>query len=365
MKLFLCGDVMTGRGIDQILAAPCDPALHEPWVKSALDYVALAERASGPLPRRAGPAYVWGDALGELSLARPDARIVNLETAVTTRDEYAGDKGIHYRMSPPNAACLAAAGIDCCVLANNHVLDWGRAGLLETLDALERAAIRAAGAGRDAAQALAPAVIALPGGRRVLVFAFGLESAGVPRDWAARGREAGVSFLADLSARTAEAVAARLLAARRPGDVVIASIHWGGNWGYEVSPEQRRFAHRLIDSGAVDLVHGHSAHHPGRIELHRGRLILYACGDFVNDYEGIGGHEEYRPDLSLMFFADLDDADGRLRELTLVPMRIRRFRLQRASEEEAGWLAARLGTESGLALERAADGRVRLAGSAA
>lgn len=58
MKLFLCGDLMTGRGIDQILPAPCDPELDEPWVKSALDYVALAEQRSGPIPRAADPAYI-------------------------------------------------------------------------------------------------------------------------------------------------------------------------------------------------------------------------------------------------------------------------------------------------------------------
>ena len=51
MKLFLCGDVMTGRGIDQILPAPCDPELDEPWVKSALDYVRLAERGGATIPR--------------------------------------------------------------------------------------------------------------------------------------------------------------------------------------------------------------------------------------------------------------------------------------------------------------------------
>jgi poly-gamma-glutamate synthesis protein (capsule biosynthesis protein) len=75
MKLFLCGDVMTGRGIDQILPAPCDAELDEPWVKSALDYVSLAERAGAAIPRRASPEYIWGDALAELERARPDARM--------------------------------------------------------------------------------------------------------------------------------------------------------------------------------------------------------------------------------------------------------------------------------------------------
>ena len=68
---------------------------------------------------------------------QPDARIINLETAVTRSHDRA-NKGINYRMSPENAECLVAAGIDCCVLANNHVLDWGRAGLLETLAVVQK-----------------------------------------------------------------------------------------------------------------------------------------------------------------------------------------------------------------------------------
>ena len=215
MKLFLCGDVMTGRGIDQILPAPCDPAIDEPWMKSALDYVRLAERTSGPIPRPAEPAYIWGDALAELEREAADARIVNLETAVTTSEERAA-KGINYRMSPANAACLSAARIDCCVLANNHMLDWGRPGLLETLDTLQRAGIRTAGAGRDSEKAAAPAVIEVGTGR-ILVFAFGLESAGVPEDWSARADTPGVSWLPDLSSQTTDALADRILAKRRPG----------------------------------------------------------------------------------------------------------------------------------------------------
>jgi poly-gamma-glutamate synthesis protein (capsule biosynthesis protein) len=139
MTLFLCGDVMTGRGIDQVLPHPGDPVLHEGYATSALDYVALAERANGPIPRPAEFAYVWGDALAEWARIAPDLRIINLETAVTTRDDWQRGKGIHYRMHPANVPCLTAAAIDCCVLANNHVLDWGYAGLAETLQTLRRA----------------------------------------------------------------------------------------------------------------------------------------------------------------------------------------------------------------------------------
>lgn len=117
VTLFVCGDVMTGRGIDQILPTPSDPQLFEPVAHSALEYVRLAERRNGRIGRPGSFGYVWGDALGELQRRRPDARIVNLETAVTTSQDAWADKGIHYRMHPQNVPCLTAAGIDCCVLA--------------------------------------------------------------------------------------------------------------------------------------------------------------------------------------------------------------------------------------------------------
>lgn len=351
MKLFLCGDVMIGRGIDQVLATPCPPGIDEPWVKDARDYVALAERAGGPIPRGVAPAYVWGEALALLETERPDLRIVNLETAVTTSATRA-PKGINYRMHPANAAVLSAARIDCCVLANNHVLDWSVRGLEETLDTLHGAGLRTAGAGRDAAEAEAPAVLDVHAKGRVLVFAYGLESSGVPAGWAAGEGRPGVSFLPDLSAASAARVCAHVLAHKRGGGLAVVSLHWGPNWGYAVERAQREFAHRLIDAGAADLVHGHSSHHPGALEIHRERLILYGCGDLLNDYEGIEGHEEYRPELALMYFVTLDP-DGALRDLALRPLRLRRFRLERAGEADAGWLAATLRRVSGPDFERA------------
>jgi len=98
--LFLCGDVMTGRGIDQILPHPGDPALHASYMRSARGYVALAEGETGPLPRAAPFDHVWGDALAELAHVAPAARIANLETAITDGGEPWSGKGIHYRMPP-------------------------------------------------------------------------------------------------------------------------------------------------------------------------------------------------------------------------------------------------------------------------
>jgi poly-gamma-glutamate synthesis protein (capsule biosynthesis protein) len=337
---------MTGRGVDQVLPHAGDPRIHESYARSALDYVALAEQANGPIPRPVDFAYIWGDALALLDRARPDARIVNLETSVTRSDDYWVDKGINYRMHPANVPCLTAASIDCCALANNHVLDYGYPGLLETLDALAGAGIRAAGAGRTTAEARAPALIDIPGKGRVIVFSFATRSSGVPGSWNAGDERPGIDLLEDLSDRTVARIGAAVTSAKRPRDVVVASIHWGDNWGYRVPAEHVRFGHELIGAG-VDVVHGHSSHHPRPIEVFEGKLILHGCGDFVDDYEGISGYEEFRGDLALMYLADIDPADGRLVALSMAPMRMRRFRLNRASHEEARWLCDTINRESG------------------
>jgi poly-gamma-glutamate synthesis protein (capsule biosynthesis protein) len=247
-------------------------------------------------------------------------------------------------MHPANVGCLLAAGIDCCVLANNHVLDWGHHGLSETLATLRTAGIRTAGAGADENEASAPAILDLAGKHRVLVFAFALNSAGVPREWAAAKNRAGVSYLPDLAPATADAIASRVGTLKRTGDIAIASIHWGGNWGYDVPRSQREFARELVEHAGIDVVHGHSSHHPKGIEIYRDRPILYGCGDFLNDYEGIGGYESFRSELALMYFPTFGSS-GALEEFTLVPTMTRHFRLNRAHGDTVAWLAATLTRE--------------------
>jgi poly-gamma-glutamate synthesis protein (capsule biosynthesis protein) len=310
--------------------------------------------------------YVWGDALAELAQLAPDVRIVNLETAVTTHPE-AWPKGINYRMHPRNTPLLTAAGVDCCVLANNHVLDWGFPGLAETLATLTDAGIQHAGAGADLAAAQAPAVLELPdqakGRCRVLVFAFGSESSGIDRNWAAAPNRPGVNLLPDLSDATVAVIAAQVAAVKQARDIAVASIHWGGNWGYRIPEAQRGFAHALIDRAQIDVVHGHSSHHPKGIEVYRQRPIIYGCGDLLNDYEGIRGHERYRGELGLMYFPSLDPASGQLQRFILTPTRIRRLRLQQAAPAEAQWLADLLNREGqslGTAVRRDQQGRLVL-----
>jgi poly-gamma-glutamate synthesis protein (capsule biosynthesis protein) len=149
--------------------------------------------------------------------------------------------------------------------------------------------------------------------------------------WAAREKFPGVNFIPVFPAQVAAEVIESIKRQSRPEDLVIFSVHWGSNWGYRVPEEQIHFARALIDSGAVDVIHGHSSHNVRPLEIYRGKLILYGAGDFLNDYEGIAGNEDYRDDLSLMYFPTFDCRTGRLTRLRIIPLQIFRFSLRRAS----------------------------------
>jgi poly-gamma-glutamate capsule biosynthesis protein CapA/YwtB (metallophosphatase superfamily) len=332
---------MLGRGIDQILRAPCKPTLHEAYVTDARDYVTLAEERSGPIPRRARPDYPWGEALAILESAQLDARVINLETSITRADAYDPGKGIHYRMSPENAACLAAAKVEICALGNNHVLDWGELGLVDTLATLDRVQISHCGAGRDRDAAARPAIIELGERGRIAVFSVGCRDGGVPAWWAATAERPGVYLVERLDLEELLGLQGVIDRWRGPETRIVLSIHWGPNWGFDTPETHRRAAHWLIEEAGVDVVHGHSSHHVKGIEVYRGRLILYGCGDLLTDYEGIGGHESHRGELSLLYLVTLG-ADGSLAQLEMVPMRTCRFRLQRATSDETRWLARTL-----------------------
>jgi poly-gamma-glutamate capsule biosynthesis protein CapA/YwtB (metallophosphatase superfamily) len=362
ITIFFCGDLMTGRGIDQILPHPADPILYEPFMKSALGYVELAQKAKGIIPRPVDFAYIWGDALDELRDMAPDVRIANIETAITQSVDNL-DKGINYRMNPENLPCLAAGGINCGCLANNHILDWGVRGLSETIDCLRRAEIKHAGAGLNIEEAQAPAVLELKDRGRLIIYSFGDTTSGIPLNWAATHHKPGVYLLKDLSKEAVHRMEQMILKVKRTGDVVITSIHWGANWDYSISQKQRDFAHRLIDQAGVDLIYGHSSHHVKGIEVYGNKLILYGCGDFLNDYEGIKGYPGFRSDLGLMYFASIDAKSGELLSLQMTPTAIRHFRVGRASGVDSLWLknvANRECTKLGTSVDFTIEGRLSL-----
>lgn len=367
--LLLCGDVMTGQGISPLVPPAGSPLLRS--MRSALDYVHDAGAAPGAgradasapdqLPRPVCFEYPWGDALPLLRKEAPDLRLANLEACITARGTPASPQ-IHARLPPRQLPVLAALGVQGVVLAGPHALDWGPHGLHDTLHCLRQAGIRGVGAGHDSAEAAREAQWPLPGQGRLRLLAYGHASCGVAATAAAARRRPGINWLRGLDADAVAAIAARVAAQRREGDIVVVSLHWGPHWGYEVTPEQRGFAQALVDVAGVDLVWGQASRHPRPIEVHHGRLILYGVGTFLKDAAGAAGHEQLRPELAALYLPRLA-ADGRLLELRLWPLRVHLFRLKRASASEGQWLARALGTACrylGTALAPRGDGSLRL-----
>lgn len=344
VKLFLCGDVMTGRGIDQALPFPVPPVLYESWVKNARIYLRLAEQKNGRIETPLAWDYIWGDALKVWEKELPDLKLINLETSITSFPEPWPGKGINYRMNPKNINLLTAAGIGHCSLANNHTLDWGRPGLEETLQTLKEANIRYSGAGMNLSEAVKPSVFQMDKGR-VLVFSYATGSSGVPGPWLVTPGLPGVNYLPETGEKEILQIQQTIKEIKQSGDVVVFSIHWGGNWGYAIPSIHREFACRLLDEAGVDLIYGHSSHHPLGLEVHNNKLIIYGAGDFINDYEGISGHEEFRGELTLMFFPVIMFKTGELKSLKMIPMEIKNFRLNRAKAKDATWLFNTLNRE--------------------
>ena len=364
ISLFLCGDVMTGRGIDLVLPCVGDPTLHESNIKSAEGYLKLAENLNGEIPKPVDYSYIWGDAIEVLEKEAPDLRIINLETSITISNDFMKGKACNYRMHPGNISVMPEAKIDICVLANNHILDWGYDGLAETLETLKKANIKFAGAGCNLEEAELPVVTNISGKGRVKVFSYCSDTSGVPLNWAAENTKPGVNLIKSLSDEIIKGIKKKVEAVKQPGDVIVISIHWGNNWGYRIPYEQKRFAHELIDKAGIDIIYGHSSHHPRPIEVYKDKLIIYGAGDLINDYEGIysrgkktkfnlkkirhlwknfkRGNRIFRNDLVLMYFVSVEPSSGKLKNLMTVPMQIKKFKLNYPSEKDAEWLRNRM-----------------------
>jgi len=335
---------MTGRGIDQIFPHSVDPKLYESYVKDARQYRDLAEHKNGRIPYPVFFQYIWGDALAVWREMSPVVKIINLETCLTVHDQPWMGKGINYRMHPNNIKILTVAGIDVCSLSNNHIMDWERHGLDETIKTLQGADIIFTGAGKNQEEAENPGIIPFDP-YRIIVLSYGLESSGIPPSWAAQKQLSGINLLPAKLSTAVDLIKEQVNRIKQKNDIIVFSVHWGENWGYDIPLEHSELAHQLIDLAGVDIILGHSVHHPVGFDVYQGKLILYGAGDFINDYEGIGGYEEYRGDLSLMYFPEVNPMSGALISMKIVPMEVKNFRLNHCSRSDALWLSEMLNRE--------------------
>ena len=381
--LTFLGDVMLGRLVDQLFPQHVNNTHDEEIAAHFVrDYPSILGNgnytASSP----------WGTTLPLLCAS--DLTLINLETSVTTSSESWPQKKFNYRMHPSNLGpILQAAHVDYVSLANNHTLDFGTEGLVETVWTLKEAGVSFAGAGETTLESYRAAVLWLPrkaqeyhsrrvDGQKVLqsqqeqpqdhAYPVHVYSASDhPHDW----NTVPTFHLIDYSSKTRVRLRRLLLtggATTHPPEndyvnedhefhhrahhhhqqsgsssstpasaLKIFSIHWGPNYTWHPSDRIRALAHFLIDECGVDIVHGHSSHHVQGVERYHGKVIIYGCGDFVDDYTM---HEDFRNDLGAVwrvtvkekFGSEQDDNRGvnenglSLDRLEIFPMRIDRFR---------------------------------------
>jgi poly-gamma-glutamate capsule biosynthesis protein CapA/YwtB (metallophosphatase superfamily) len=306
MNIALTGDVMLGRLVDRRVIQNAHVA----------------------------PAMVWGDVLPLLLAA--DLRLINLECVISRRGAmwHPHTKLFHFRAHPRAIDVLSAARIDGVTLANNHVLDYGPEALAECLARLDCAGIRHTGAGRTLSEAIAPALLETAAGPIGLIALTDNEP-----HWEALANRPGVQFVAYNAQGLIEPYRSQLshliAATRRKAACVIISAHVGPNWGAP-SAAMRALAHELIDLGA-DLYWGHSNHTPQGMEMYHAKPILYATGDFIDDY---AVDPNQRNDRSFLFIAELDN--GRVQRIQLHPVAIENCRVRRAHAAEARFLQERM-----------------------
>jgi poly-gamma-glutamate capsule biosynthesis protein CapA/YwtB (metallophosphatase superfamily) len=118
-----------------------------------------------------------------------------------------------------------------------------------------------------------PAIIKCILNKRVLVFSAGMASSGIPFNWKATVQRPGIYYLPDLSQDTLTSVTKNIKQFKKTNDIVIFSIHWDSNWGYDISETLRSFAHNLINIANIDVIFGHSSHHPRQIELYQHKIL--------------------------------------------------------------------------------------------
>jgi len=226
------------------------------------------------------PEYFYGDVLPILRQA--DAVLANLEAPITTSDERWRRtwKSFHFRADPDAVRILTCGNIRFVCLANNHMMDFGASGLKDTLATLDAAGIRRAGAGADAAEAAAPVMLELPKLKIGLLAA----TDNMP-EFSAGPSQAGTHHLR-FSRKSAglDWVERSVIALREAGaGLVVLSLHWGPNMRLRPTRKFRDFAHGAIERG-VDVIHGHSAHVFQAVERHKGGVIIYDSGNFIDDY---------------------------------------------------------------------------------
>lgn len=311
----LTGDVMLGRTLDRVITEK-------------------------------GYDYPWGNMLPVLKCA--DINLINLETTLTDSVDQVS-KIFNFKASPDKITSLERADVSVANLANNHILDFGVEGLLETMHTLDLARIQHVGAGRNITEASQPIVITR---NNLSVGVIGITDN--EPEWKAT-RLPGICYVDIESPDQHEVLFNSLHQLRSETDIVIVSVHWGPNMRERPGQSFVEFAHKLSHHGA-NVIHGHSAHILQGIEVYNNSFILYDTGDFVDDYMV---NWNLRNDLAAYFLLTVN-RDG-VYDLQITPTRIKGCQVNRATGEDYDWVMHRLKfLSSGFGTVLSPEGKIAL-----
>ena len=246
-----------------------------------------------------------------------DLFVVNLECPFTRRGDKI-PKNFNFRARPELVSALLAGGVGAVSLANNHLMDYGPLGLLDTLETLEQAHLPHFGAGRNLAEARQPAIIERNGLRLAFLGYFFLGENNIePAEVVATNAKPGVAGHHSDAGLIEGMVREDVASAKAHADLVIPFFHWGREGSHFPEPYQIRLARAAIDSGAAAVLGSHP-HVLQGMELYRGAPIVYSLGNFV-----FGGNWDPKNKEGALFKARFSPA-GYL-DSEVIPLRIDRY----------------------------------------
>jgi poly-gamma-glutamate capsule biosynthesis protein CapA/YwtB (metallophosphatase superfamily) len=303
---FLSATLLMAAAAHAIAAqpTPATPAPSDDLVVSAVGDIML-DASSRPIMDGMGYDYAYAEV--RKFFAGSQIIFGNLEGPLTDRGTAETDKKFTFRSPPAKvSAALKNAGFNVVSLANNHMLDYGPDGLAQTIETLDTAGIRHAGAGADLLAARQPALLEA-GGKKIAVLAYSIT---LPENFYAADHRPGTAFARE------EEVRADIIAARKQADIVLVSFHWGQEGKTELRDYQKYIGHLAIDSGASAVIGSHP-HILQGIEHYKDGVILYSMGNFT--FGSYSSHSTRSAVAQLRFH------DGRLTQVRMYPINVNNF----------------------------------------
>jgi poly-gamma-glutamate synthesis protein (capsule biosynthesis protein) len=215
-----------------------------------------------------GPSYPLAGIKGFLS--KFDYRFCNLECPISDSGQPDPEKKYVFQAAARSAGILSHGGINGVSLANNHSMDFGHEGLMNTMIELSARGIQYTGAGMDAGEAHMPVLVEI---RDIRLAILGYTNIGTNTSYAGAAAPGIARAAGDLMRRDIQFC-------KRFSDFVVVTLHWGEEYAEYPTQEQVEMAHAVIEAGA-DAVIGHHAHIYQGVEIYRGKPVFSSLGNFL------------------------------------------------------------------------------------